>query len=174
MCTSCTRIHSFKIHCSLNTKKFIETFEVSSDPKNDPTLSPIKCAAPLMGYHFGDPKAYTYQGFNHIYQRMDNLHSQTQEMQKELKNALQQNYKLISQVANVVNAAVTAAYKANHDLAFQMPTIAANPSPPEQQEEATNNGMAEVPLLTNNTTNSENGCHHVRFQQIGLQIVEAN
>ena len=76
--------------------KFIETFEVSSDLRNDPTLDPIKRAAPLMGHHLGYLKAYTYQGFNHIYGRMDNLHSQTQEMQKELKNALQQNYKLTS------------------------------------------------------------------------------
>ena len=79
-----------------------------------------------MGHHLSDLKAYTYQGFN-IHQRMDNLHSQTQEMQKELKNALQQNYNLTSPVANVVNAAVTAAYEANHDWALPMPTIAANP-----------------------------------------------
>ena len=131
-------------------KKFIESYKVSSDPRNDPTLDPIKRAAPLMGHHLGDLKAFTYQGFNHIHRRMDNLHCQTQEMQNELKNALQQNYELTSRVANVVNAAVSAAYEANHDLAPQMPTIDANPSPQEQQE-----GMAVVPLLTNNTTNSE-------------------
>ena len=76
--------------------KFIETLAVSNNPRNNPTLDTIKHAAPLMGHHLGDLKAYTYQGFKHIQWRMDNLHCQTQEMQKELKNALQQNYGLTS------------------------------------------------------------------------------
>ena len=94
-------------------------------------------------------------------------------MQKPLKNALQQNYELTSQVANVVNATVTAAYKANHDLALQMPIIDTNPSPPEQQEVATNNGMAEVPLLKNGTTNAEQLVYTIpNFDRLAFESLE--
>ena len=79
-----------------------------------------------MGHHLRDLKVYTYQSLHHIHQKMDNIHNQTLEMQRGLMKAMQQHYKLTSRVANVVNAAVNAAYEVNHNLPIPMHILAAN------------------------------------------------
>ena len=100
--------------------RFRITFAEENNPRNDPTIDPIKKAAPLMGHHLGDLKGITYHGFNSIDRQLSCLHQQNELMHATMTRQLH-----VSQhIQRVIGSAVTAAHAAhtNADL-MDSPTI---------------------------------------------------
>ena len=107
-------------------RRFREVFVFHSDPRNDPTIDPIRRAAPLMGHHLGDLKGITYQGFESLNRQVGNLHQQNE----SLCAAMNYQVQLSQHMYKVIGSAVNAAHAAHtHSILPPLPNITPKASP---------------------------------------------
>lgn len=90
-------------------RRFLDVYKHHTDPANDPTLDPIRVAAPHMANHLGSIKSFTYHGFGAVNRQLDVVQLQNQEMLKLLK----QNKAASDHVVHVIGSAFQAGYEAH-------------------------------------------------------------
>ena len=101
-------------------------FAFHIDPRNDPTIDPMKRAAPLMGHHLGDLKSITHQGLQSLNRQVDVLHQQNE----TLCAAMSRQVQLSQHMCNAIGSAVNAAHAAHtQSPVVALPNIAPLTSP---------------------------------------------
>ena len=113
--------------------EFREKYVISTDPVNDPTLDPIKKAAPMMAHHLGNLSSFTHQGFKLQHQEMNSLRNQQQQFFQAMQTHVAAQTQLSQQCWNVIGSALQAGYQAHLssplNKGHSIPAI--TPSPPQ-------------------------------------------
>lgn len=123
--------------------KYEETFRanytIAIDPRNDPTLDPIRKAAPMMAHHLGHLSAFTHQGFRQQNQDMTLLRQE----QCQLWGELRQHLQLQAQQSQVFMSTMSNVFRVGHEalsgVAAVSPTNALTHSPTKSPPNPTAN-----------------------------------
>ena len=112
--------------------EFREKYAIATDPVNDPTLDPIKKAAPMMAHHLGNLSSFTHQGFKLQHQEMNALRNQQQQFFQAVQSHVAAQTQISQQCWNVIGSALQAGYQAHvsSPLNQRQSLPAITPSPP--------------------------------------------
>jgi len=116
------------------------TFHI--DPRNDPTLDPLKVSVPIIAQHLGDTRAFANQGFLSIGVQLDAL----QQQNNKTMSHLQVNNQASLHIVNVIGSALQAGFRAHVSSPLVNNGVAPETNETTQQEEAAN------PVAQGNTT----------------------
>ena len=93
--------------------EFREKYSIALDPINDPTLDPIKKAAPMMAHHLGNLSSFTHQGFKLQHQEMNALRTQQHHFFQAMQSHVAAQTQISQQCWNVIGSALQAGYQAH-------------------------------------------------------------
>ena len=92
---------------------FRANYTIAIDPRNDPTLDPIKKAAPMMAHHLGDLKAFTHLGFRQQNLDMSMLRKQQTDVFQAIRQHMEIQTRCAKSMYNVIGTAFRAGYQAH-------------------------------------------------------------